>query len=79
MNLSEEDKKSIHQFGTFLLSLDPNQFAAFAALIGLLLCQYLDEYSQESAGNFFETVGQIMLTVSAQKMTRDYRLKGKSS
>ncbi len=79
MNFSNEDKKSIHEFGTFLLSLSPSQFAAFASIIGLLLCENLDIYSQTSAGNFFELVGQVMLTVASQAQTIDYRIYGKET
>ncbi len=69
MNFTKEDKKCIKEFSTFLLQLSPNEFTAFAFFFGYLLSQYMDPYSQQSAGNFFECVGQVMLTISSQQFT----------
>ncbi len=79
MNFSAEDKKTVKKFATFLLSLTPNEFGALASLIGFLLSQDLDFYAQQSAGNFFECIGQVMLTISAQGFTRQQDLNNKNN
>lgn len=71
MFFSDDDIKEFKRFSTFLLNLTPNEFGAFASIIGYLLSQNLDAYSMQSAGNFFECIGQIMLTISSQEFTRD--------
>lgn len=71
MNFSNDDYKCFKEFTTFLLGLTPNEFGALASLIGLLLSQNIDAYSQQSAGNFLECVGQVMLTISSQQFTRN--------
>lgn len=73
MNLKQEEEKSIQEFATFLLSLTPNEFALVAMTFGLILSQPLDEYSQQSAGNFFVLLGQAMITISAQNFTKNSR------
>lgn len=70
MNFSSDDEKNIKEFATFLLNLSPNEFAGLSVAIGFLFSQVLDPYAQQSAGNFFECLGQVMLTISSQAFTR---------
>lgn len=72
MNFTKEEKKCIKEFSTFLLGLSPNEFTAFAFFMGYLLSQNMDGYSQQSTGNFFECLGQVMLTISSQQFTINY-------
>lgn len=53
-------------FSDFLFSFSGNEFAIVGSLIGYFLSQNLDIDEQNSLGNFFELIGQIMLTISAQ-------------
>lgn len=79
MNFSSEDSKNIKNFASFLLNISPNEFGALASLIGLLLSQNLDYYSQQSLGNFFECIGQVMLTISAQGFTINQALNNNNN
>ncbi len=68
--MSYEDQEAMNQFATFLIGLTPNEFTALACIIGFLLSQNLNAAAQQSAGNFFECVGQVMLTISGQNYAR---------
>lgn len=50
-----------------ILSLPPEQFTLVATLLGFLLTQNLSVDLQNSLGNFFQTVGQIIVTIAGQK------------
>ncbi len=52
-----------------LLSLPPKQFATAATLFGLLLIDDLSIDQQSALGNFFLSVGQTILTASAQEQS----------
>lgn len=52
-----------------LLSLPPKQFAALATIFGLLLLDDLSIDQQSALGNFLLSVGQTMLTSSAQEQS----------
>lgn len=64
--MNEQYQKDFKEFATFLIGLSPNEFTALACLIGFLLSQNLNAAGQQSAGNFFECIGQVMLTISGQ-------------
>jgi hypothetical protein len=49
-----------------LLSLPPKQFAALSTIFGLLLLDDLSIDQQSALGNFLLSVGQTILTASAQ-------------
>lgn len=52
-----------------LLSLPPKQFAALATIFGLLLLDDLSLDQQSALGNFLLSVGQTILTASAQEQS----------
>ena len=67
MNNNDEYKSLV----SFITSLSPLEFSATACLFGFLLSAPLDEYSQQSVGNFFELIGQVMLTISSQNFLNE--------
>lgn len=46
--------------------LSPNDLAALATSIAIILTQNLDEETQEVVSNFLQAVGQTMCLISAQ-------------
>lgn len=52
-----------------LLSLPPKQFATLATVFGLLLIDDLSIDQQGALGNFLLTIGQTILTASAQEQS----------
>ncbi len=50
----------------FLFSFSGNEFGIIGAIVGYLICQNLDIDEQNSLGNFFELIGQIILAIAAQ-------------
>lgn len=52
-----------------LLSLPPKQFAALSTVFGLLLLDDLSIDQQSALGNFLLSVGQTILTASAQEQS----------
>lgn len=57
------DYKSLSDF---LFSFSGNEFAIFASIIGFVISQNLDIDQVNSLGNFFECVGQFMLSKASQ-------------
>ena len=64
MDNYEEELKN---FSTFLLSLSPLEFSTLGAVLGTLFSIPLTIAEINTIGNFFELVGQIMLTYGSQK------------
>ena len=67
-----DNRKEIDQFcqaakmlGIF--SIPPVQFTALATIIGILLSCDLDADEQNSLGNFFLTIGQVLATIASQQ------------
>ena len=52
-----------------LLSLPPKQFAVLSTILGLALLDDLSIDQQSALGNFFLSVGQTILTASAQEQS----------
>lgn len=50
-----------------LFKIPPDDFALIAALLGVVISNKLDVNEQNAIGNFFELIGQTILTVSAQE------------
>ena len=53
-------------FSDFLFSFTGNEFALVGSLIGYFIGQDLTADKQSSLGNFFELIGQVLLTISSQ-------------
>ncbi len=56
----------VTKLNELLLSLNPYEFTTLAFIIGIFLCDGLNYNQQQSLGNFFEQLGQTILTVGAQ-------------
>lgn len=54
-----------------LLSLNSYEFCTLAFIIGIILCDGLNYNQQQSLGNFFEQIGQTILTIGAQNENLD--------
>ncbi len=60
------NQQEIKNFASWILSLTPFEFTTLATVIGYLLSLSLTTAEQNSLGNWFELVGQIILTFNAQ-------------
>lgn len=65
-NNMDDDKNEKCCDNSCLLSLPPKQFALLATVFGLLLLDDLSIDQQSALGNFLLSVGQTILTASAQ-------------
>lgn len=57
-----------NSFINYLLTLSANELTLLAVGIGFLLSANIDANKQNSLGNFFELIGQLLLTLSAQNI-----------
>ena len=57
---------SCNAFVDLLLSLNPYELTILASAIGLLISPTITVNQQNSLGNFFELLGQTILTINAQ-------------
>ena len=57
---------SCNAFIDLLLSLNEYELTVLGCAIGLLLAPTITVNQQNSLGNFFELIGQVLLTVNAQ-------------
>lgn len=62
----DDTNNPFKQFAGWLTSMNPYEFAAISAFLGLLISTGLTVPEQNSIGNWFEAVGQIILTINAQ-------------
>lgn len=53
----------------WLFSLNPYEFTMISTLIGFIISPQLNLNEQNSLGNFFELLGQVILTINAQAST----------
>lgn len=56
----------LEKFYTVLLSLNPLEFTALSIVLGYLFSEGLNSNQVQSLGNFFESVGQTLLTIGMQ-------------
>lgn len=70
---SNEYQKFINQdfdsFSNWLFSLNAYEFSLIATIIGFVISPTLTVNQQDSLGNFFELLGQVILTINAQNVT----------
>lgn len=64
MNKVQEEK--IIDFANYLLNLTPNEITLLASFLGLFFSQFLTPNQQNVLGNFFELMGQVLITMGAQ-------------
>lgn len=62
----DNNQYNFKAFSTFLAKLSPIEFATLGSLIGIIITANLNANEQNSIGNFFELVGQVILTAQAQ-------------
>ncbi len=65
-NFTNQDFNS---FSNWLFSLNAYEFTLIATLIGFIIAPTLGINQQNSLGNFFELLGQVILTINAQNVT----------
>ena len=59
------------EFASYLYSLNGYEFTFLSVLLGYIIATPLTLNQQNSIGNFFESLGQIILTINAQEITKD--------
>lgn len=62
----DEFKKTIESFSNWLESIPPYEFSLYASIIAYIIAPFLSISAQNALGNWFEQLGQILLTISAQ-------------
>ena len=62
----DDFKKSIIDFSNFLDNIPPYEYSLYATIVAYLISPLLSLNSLSALGNWFEQVGQIMLTIAAQ-------------
>lgn len=60
------NKENLKNLSSLILKLSPFEFVTVGTVIGYLLSINLTVTEQNSLGNWFELVGQIILTFNAQ-------------
>lgn len=60
------NKQNLKDLSSIILKLSPFEFVTYATIIGYLLSVNLTVNEQNSLGNWFELIGQIILTFNAQ-------------
>ncbi len=65
-NMYEFGDMSCNAFVDLLLSLNEYELAILGCAIGLLLAPTITINQQSALGNFFELIGQVLLTTNAQ-------------
>lgn len=59
-------EENIKNLASYILNLSPFEFSTTATILGYALSLILTTAEQNSVGNWFELVGQILLTFNAQ-------------
>ncbi len=67
--------QDFRELAKWIYTLNPYEFSIAATLVGLLIAPTLSINQQNSLGNFFEQIGQTMLTVAAQSQTVKHKNK----
>jgi len=50
-----------------LLTLNPFEFTALSTILGFIFSNGLNDLEVQSIGNFFESIGQTMITIGTQQ------------
>lgn len=62
----DEFKRTVQEFSNWLDSIPPYEFSLSATIIAYIIAPFLGVGAQNALGNWFEQLGQIILTISAQ-------------
>lgn len=68
-------KQDFSSLASWIYSFNGYEAAILATIIGLLIASPLSINEQNTLGNFFEQLGQTMLTVAAQNQTVKHKNK----
>ena len=82
MDKSEFEKfmsQDFNSFSSWLFSLNSYEFTFIASLAGFAIAPSLTLNEQNSLGNFFELLGQVILTINAQGSTLNQSNSAKSN
>lgn len=60
------NEESLKNLCSYILNLTPFEFTTSATIVGYIISILLTTAEQNSVGNWFELVGQIILTFNAQ-------------
>lgn len=63
------------EFANWIYSLNGYEFTIIATLVAIVIAPPLSINQQNSLGNFFEQVGQTLLTIAAQNQTVKHKIK----
>lgn len=59
-------KTPLVKLSELLLTLNPYEFSTFAFILGIVLSNGLSSNQLNSIGNFYELIGQTILTIQSQ-------------
>ena len=62
------ENESTNAFIDMLLSLSETELSLFGCILGFYISSISTTKQQNSLGNFFELVGQVLLTMNAQSL-----------
>ncbi len=82
MKLNSKQNNSFNQniennfssFTEWLFSLSGLDFTIAATTIAILISSKLDTNEQNSIGNFFFLIGQVLITIDSQNITRNAKI-----
>lgn len=64
--METDNKNPIAKLSDMLLSLNAYEFNLVASIIGYIIAEDQTALAQSALGNFFETLGQTLITIGAQ-------------
>ena len=70
--MNKEDSNQFSDFASWLMSLSPFEFTTLGVIIAYIISCNLTLNEQNSIGNWFEMVGQIILTFNAQGSSQSF-------
>lgn len=68
MNTEFDDlKETINSLSKWLDNIPPYEYSLYATIIAYIISSFLNTGALNALGNWFEQLGQIMLTIAAQQ------------
>ena len=64
--METDNKNPIAKLSDMLLTLNAYEFNLVASIIGYIIAEDQTALAQSALGNFFETLGQTLITIGAQ-------------
>ncbi len=77
MNQNNLNDHSLKSFSSFLFGLSANELTILAFSLGFVIGQEIDIDEQGSLGNFFELLGQVLLSLNSQNVVIQNQLNPK--